>query len=145
MATHTVAPNMARLIAGQVLDPGLKHGAVRCFIDSFGFAGQAIGSTIRVATLPRGARFLYGISSGSVPTGAGGTIAIGSAIAPGVASVPEKYRAAAAHTNLGAALFGVHAMVGARLELAEDVIVTVGGAVLPASGSLTVIVFYTFD
>jgi len=119
--------------------PGFVHGQVRCFVEEITLASQAIGDTIEVAKLPKCSVVLYGLLNSSVTLGI-------STIEIGVTGSAGKYKAAGTFTTPNApTLFGANAAVGEALATAETVIVTIGAANLPASGTLRVTVFYAVD
>lgn len=116
------------------------HGRVRVFNEKVTLAAQASGDTIEVGKLPKGARPLFGILLASATLGASATIAIG------VSGTPAKYRAAAVFTSADTpTLFGVATNNGDALAAEEIVIITVGVAALPGSGTLRVMIFYVTD
>jgi hypothetical protein len=118
---------------------GDVHGRVRCFNEKVTLAAQPTSDIIEVARLPKGARVLYGILAASVSLGS-------STLAIGVAGTATKYRAAAVFTAVDTpTLFGPAANIGEPLAAEEIVIVTIGAAALPASGTLRVLIFYTLD
>lgn len=115
------------------------HARVRVFNEKVALAAQASGDTIEVAKLPKGARVHFGILNS--------TVSLGSAtVAVGVTGTAGKYRAAATFTATDSpTLFGVTANVGEALANEEIVILTIGTASLPGSGTLRVQIFYSLD
>lgn len=111
------------------------YGArVKAFRATVTFAAQTITDTIQLFALPSGMTFLRGTAYVSVSTGTA-TVAIGNAGTTG------KYRAAGAITVVDTPQdFGLTAIVGAvSASTAEEiVIVTIGTASLPASGTMVI-------
>jgi len=129
----------ARLNAGTTPAPGFVDGAVRVFNEEIALASQPTTDVIEVARLPKGAIPLFGVIETDTSLGTA-TVAIG------VAGTTAKYRAAATFTAIDApALFGAGAGIGGALADEETVIVTIGTAALPATGTLRVMFFYAFD
>lgn len=121
--------------------PSAHGGIVRCMTDTITYASQASGSTIVFGGgyLPVGARVLYGTLTTSVSTGSA-TVSIG------ISGATAKYKALAAYTTADVPLvFGVAGGLDTALTAAEQIIATTGGASLPASGTLTVSIFYVVD
>lgn len=121
--------------------PGAHGGVVRCLTDTLTYASQASGSTLVFGGgyLPVGARVLYGTLTTSASTGS-------ATVSVGIAGSTAKYKALAAYTTADVPLvFGVAAGLDTALTAAEQIIVTTGGASLPASGTLTVSLFYVVD
>ena len=120
------------------LDGGVHGGRIRRFRASFTMAAQASGDTITLAVVPAGYRFAYGIINASATMGGTATVAIGTASSSG------KYRAAAVFTAAAPTLFGVNtAADDDALTDAETVILTVGAASLPGSGTAYVDLYYS--
>lgn len=103
-------------------------------------ATQTTSDTIAVGNLPAGAVFAYGMLTSTVSLSTA-TVAIG------IAGTTGKYRAAATFTATDTpTLFGTAAQVSASdagLSAEEAVIVTIGTASLPASGTLVVDLYYS--
>lgn len=135
---NTLAEQMTLLAAGTTPAPGFVGGTVRVFNEQITLAAQADTDTIEVGKLPKGAIPLYGVIVSSVSL-ATSTVAIG------ITGTAGKYRAALVLTALTPEVFGVSGGVGDALAAEETVIVTVGTAALPASGTVRVMLFYTFD
>ena len=135
---NTRGTQMTRLDTGTPPDPGFVDGSVRVFNEEITLAAQAIGDTIEVARLPKGAVPLYGVI---VPD----TSLATAEIAIGVSGTAGKYRTSATLTATTPELFGVTGGVGGALTAEETVIATVGVAALPASGTLRVMFFYSFN
>ena len=97
--------------------------------------------TLVVGNLPAGATFAFGVLTASATMGASATLAIGTSGSTG------KYRTAATFTTADTpTMFGNTAAVGAAdpaLSAEEQVIVTVGTASLPTSGTLVVDMYYS--
>lgn len=107
---------------------------------TFTFASQTTSDTLVVGNLPAGATFAFGLINVSASTSTA-TVAIG------IAGTTGKYRAAAAQTTTDTpTLFGPAAIVGAAdpaLAAEEQVIVTIGTASLPASGTMVIDLYYS--
>lgn len=135
------ATQMAKLTSFPIDYPEVADvgGRLRIFNEKVTLAGQTTADTIQVAKLPRGARVLFGILVSTVSLGS-------STIAIGVGGTPGKYRAAGAFASADTpTFFGVAANVGEAVASEETVIVTIGAATLPGSGTLRVMMVYTVD
>lgn len=129
----------ALLAEGATPDPGFLNGTVRVSVDSITYAAQASGSTLTLGKLPKGAVVLGGALITSVTTDT-------ATLAVGVSGTAAKYKAAAAVTTADVPqLFGKAAALGAALTAEETIIVTTGAAALPASGTLTCVIFFAAD
>lgn len=130
-------PTTAPFVNPSVLPSGVNIGGrVRVHKATITMASQASGDTILIATPKRGDMFLYGILAATATLGASATIAIGTSASTG------KYRAAAVFTAVETpTLFG---LVAAETALTADefVIITIGVAALPSSGTFTVKMFF---
>lgn len=131
--------------AGKVLQgtgtpaPGFANGTVRNFTDVLTYASQASGDTIHVGYLPKGAVVHRIVLTTDTSTGSA-TIAIG------IAGTTAKYKAAAAFTATDTpTAFGKAAALGVALTAEEDIIITTGGASLPASGVMVIAIFYSVN
>lgn len=120
--------------------PETGGARVRELRDVITFASQASGDTIVVGgkKLPIGATVLYGFINTDTST-ATATLAVG------ISGSTAKYKAAGAVTTTNAPqLFGV--VAGAIATTTEEqIIVTVGTAALPSSGTAQIHLFYTVD
>jgi hypothetical protein len=115
------------------------HGRVRVFNEKVVLAAQPTSDIVEVARLPKGARVLYGIVNSTVSLGS-------STLAIGIAGNTGKYRTGAVFTATDTpTLFTPAAVAGEALTAEEIVILTIGAAALPASGTLRVMLFYTLD
>lgn len=135
------AAQMAKLASFPIDYPEVADvgGRLRIFNEKVALASQTTSDTIQVARLPKGARVLFGILVSSISLGS-------STVAIGVTGTVGKYRAAATFTAVDVpTLFGVTANVGEPLANEETVIITIGAATLPASGTLRVMMVYTVD
>lgn len=107
---------------------------------SFVFNTQTTSDTLVVGNLPAGATFAFGLINTDTSTST-------ATLALGIAGSTAKYAAAAAYTTTNVpVLVGKQAVEGAAdpaLTAEEQVIVTIGTASLPASGNLTVDLFYS--
>lgn len=120
--------------------PETHGGRVRVLSDTLTYASQASGSTLVFGGgyLPKGARVLYGVLTTSASTGS-------ATVSVGIAGSTAKYKALAAYTTADVPLiFGVTAGL-TNTTADEQIIVTTGGAALPASGTLVVSLFYVVD
>jgi hypothetical protein len=135
------ATQMAKLTSFPIDYPEVADvgGRLRIFNEKVTLASQTTADTVQVANLPRGARVLFGILVSTVSLGS-------STIAIGVSGTAGKYRTAGAFTTVDApTLFGAAASVGEPLATEEMVIITIGAATLPSSGTLRVMMIYTVD
>lgn len=114
------------------------YGArLKRFRASITLASQASTDTVVLADLPAGFTFAYGVLTSSVTLGS-------STVAVGNATTPAKYKAAAVFTAVdtptmfGTAIAGAAQAAGTATE---RVILTVGAAALPASGTLVVDIY----
>jgi hypothetical protein len=120
-------------------DPGFVDGGVLVFNEEIILSSQTTTDTIEVARLPKGAIPLLGVIETDTSLGTA-TIAIGTSVAAG------KYRAAATFTVVNTpTLFGVGSAIGEATADEEIVIVSIGAASLPATGTLRVLFFYTVN
>lgn len=101
-------------------------------------ASQASADTVVLAQIPAGFAFSYGVITSSVSLGTA-TVAVGNAAAAG------KYRTAAVFTATDTPTpFGNTAAVAGQPSTAqEQVILTVGTAALPSSGTLVVDLYFS--
>lgn len=137
---NTFAPEVAGLgtTPTSQANGGVQGGRLRRFRATVPFASQASGDTITLATVPAGYTFAFGMVNASATFGASATIAIGTADSAG------KYRAAATHTTTVPTLFGLYtAADDVPLTAPETVIMTVGVAALPSSGSAVVDLYFS--
>lgn len=115
------------------------HGRVRVFNETVTLASQTTSDTIEIASLPKGARVLYGVLTTDTSLGS-------STVAIGIAGTTGKYRAAATFTAANTpTLFGVTAGIGNGLANDEIVFITIAAATMPSSGTLRVMIFYSLD
>lgn len=114
-------------------------GQLRVLSDVVTYASQASGDIIVVGggKLPVGAKVLYGALTTSTSTST-------ATLSVGISGTATKYKTAAAVTTTDVPqLFGVVSGKSAVLTAEEQIILTVGTAALPASGTLLVEIFYT--
>ena len=140
MAT-TNAKQMAVLAqVPQALAAGADVGGkLRVFNEKVTYAGQAAADIINVGKLPVGARPLFFVFTTDTST-ATATLALG------ITGSTSKYKAAAALTATDTpTIYGVTAGIGEALTAAEDLILTVGTAALPASGTLRIMAVYSVN
>lgn len=120
--------------------PGsVQGGRFRRWRSTIPLASQPSADTVVLANIPAGHTFAFGVITGSVSLGT-------STAAIGVAGAATKYRGAAVNTGVDApALFGTAA--GAAMDplgaSGEQVLLTIGAAALPASGTLVVDLYYS--
>ena len=137
---NTFAPEVAGLgtVPTTQAYGGVQGGRLRRYRATVPFAAQASGDTITLAVIPAGHTFAFGVVNATATFGASATVAIGTAASAG------KYRAAAVHTAVVPTMFGVPAAADdAPLSAAETVIMTVGVAALPGSGSAVVDLYFS--
>lgn len=137
---NTYAPEVAGLgtLPTGKANGGVQGGRLRRFRASLTFASQASGDTITLANVPAGHTFAFGVVNAGASFGASATIAIGTAASAG------KYRAAAVQTTTGPVMFGLNtAADDVPLTADETVIMTVGVAALPGSGSAVVDLYFS--
>lgn len=119
---------------------GAKWGArMRRYRATITLAGQANGDDIVLFRVPAGSVFAYGVLNSSATLGASATVAIG------VSGTTAKYRAAAVFQTPNApTLFGLNSAVDDdALTADEDVLLTIGAAALPGSGTLIVDMYFS--
>lgn len=116
----------------------VQGGRIRRFRATVELASQANGDTVTLAKVPAGYAFSYGVITTSATLGS-------ATVAVGVDGTAAKYKAAATFTNTDTpTLFGkATAIADDPLTDGEDVLLTVGTAALPGSGTLVVDLFYS--
>lgn len=123
-------------------NPSAKGGRVRVASATLTYASQAAGAQTfdSALTLPVGATVVGGVISTSVTTGS-------ATVALGITGSTAKYKAAAAVTATASAEIAIPhaALLATALTAEENVFVTTASAALPASGTLTVILYYVVD
>ena len=120
-------------------DGGVMGGRVRRFRATITLAAQASGDDVVLAKVPAGHSFMFGVISSTV-TLATATVAVG------ITGTTAKFKAAAVFTATDTpTFFGKTAAVatGNKLTAEETVLLTVGTASLPASGTLVVDMYYS--
>ena len=132
---NTTARNPAVNTPLAQLDGAYQGGHVRVYREIITLAAQTTADTIVVAYPSKGEQFLYGVLKGSVSLGS-------STIAIGVTGTTGKYRASGTHTPTVPTFFGEDAALSAKLTTDEEVFITIGTAALPASGTLTVDLYF---
>jgi hypothetical protein len=131
-AGYTASPPV--LASGNVVG-----GRVRRIRGTITLNSQTTSQTILVGRIPAASHFAYGVLTSSASLGT-------STIAIGVAGATGRYRAAATFTAVDTpTLFGPAAAVGsaAGVTAEETIIITIGTASLPASGTLIVDLYVT--
>lgn len=117
---------------------GLVGGRLRRYRASITFAAQASGDDIVLFKVPAGSVFAFGMINASATFGASATIAIG------ISGNTGKYRTAATHTATVPTLFGLYTAADDSATTAEEtVLLTVGTAALPGSGSAVVDMYFS--
>lgn len=119
------------------VDGSIHGGRLRRFRATFTMASQASADDIVLARVPAGYRFAFGIINASATMGASATVAIGTTGATG------KYRAAAVFTAAAPTLFAASTANDAALTAEELVLLTIGVAALPASGTVSVDLYFS--
>ncbi len=101
-------------------------------------AGQGSGDDVVLFRVPAGSVFAYGVLNASASLGT-------STIAVGVSGTTNRYKNAATFTAVNTpTLFGKTAEVsGAALAADTDVLLTIGAAALPGSGTLVVDMYFS--
>lgn len=131
MATHQ-SKEYKKVKDGKILTANEVGAKLYRFKATIALAAQAADDVIELFKVPAGLSFVTGIlnSSASLATA---TVKIGTA------SDDDKYRASATHTATAPTLFGAQAgFVEGGNTTEEVVLLTVGTAALPASGTLVV-------
>lgn len=131
MATHQ-SKEYKKIVDGKLLTENEVGAKLRRFKATIALAAQASGDVIELFKVPAGYSFVTGIlnSSASLSTA---TIEIGTA------EDDDKYRASAVHTATTPTLFGAQTgFVEGGNTTEELVLLTVGTAALPATGTLVV-------
>ena len=120
---------------GELPKATLTNGRVRLRRATITMASQAINDTIVLCNAEKGEVFAYGMINISATAGS-------STIEVGTSADTDKYRAAATKTTTAPELFGKVASQVA-LTTNEKIIATVKAAALPASGTLTIDMYFT--
>ena len=111
-------------------------GKLRVLIEVFNFAGEATGSHPIGAPLPAGAVPVLGFLVTSASTGSS-TLAIGNR------DNASRYRAGTILSQIDTpVLFGQGLVLGSATAAAEQLMLTVGSAALPAAGRLVIMLLY---
>lgn len=137
--------NASSAAAGVTTAPGyipsaLLSGKVRCALAEFTCATDGTGTYTVPIVLPRGARVVCAFMNASATMGASAQIALG------ISGATGKYRAAATYTSADTlSLFALNAATGAVLTAAEQILMTVSVAALPASGRLLIGFLYVIE
>jgi hypothetical protein len=120
--------------------PGFVHGTSVAWSEQIVLgAANAIGDTIVVGLVPKGAQFM------------GGTVTVDtslstSTISLGTASSAAKYMALTAFTTVDVPVnFGKTAAQGTTLTANDTVILTIAALALPAAGNIKILLEYCFD
>lgn len=128
-------------ISGQSTTPttkangGVVGGRLRRYRATITMASQASGDTVVLTKLPAGSVFAFGVVNASATLGSA-TIAVGNSTTAG------KYKAAATFTAAAPTMFGLYSAADdSALTAEEEVIMTIGTAALPSSGTLVVDLF----
>lgn len=130
------ATNAPLIAAGTPISAAKDGGKVRINTEVFTLATDVAAAYDVGAVIPIGAEILGIRLMSSVSLGS-------STIALGIAGTAAKYRAAATFTSVDTWVeAGSAAVLGVPLTAAEQLILTVAAASLPASGRLLIEVFY---
>lgn len=131
MAT-TQSKEYKEIVDGKIITAGEVNAKLRRFKATITLAAQASGDIIELFEVPAGYSFVTGILNASASLST-------STVKIGTADDDDKYRADATHTATTPTLFGAQAgFVSGGNTADEKVILTVGTAALPASGTLVV-------
>ncbi len=131
MAT-TQSKEYKDVVDGKILTANEVNAKLYRFKATIELAAQASGDVVELFKVPAGMSFVTGILNASASL-ATSTIKIGTA------DDDDKYRASATHTATAPTLFGAQAgFVEGGNTTEEVVLLTVGTAALPASGTLVV-------
>ena len=112
------------------------HGRLRVFKDEYEAAGEAIGSTITIARLPRGA-VVYDVTLHYDALGTSSTLAVGDA------ADADRYIVASASASAGKKILGAIAGFAFEQTAETDVMITTAGAAI--TGTIKSAVYYTVD
>lgn len=139
--TQWYSNELAGIDSTPVVKPSATQGygaRVKRFTATIALASQASGDTVVLADVPAGFKFAYGVLNTDTSLGTA-TIEIGDA------SSAASYLAAETFTSTNTpTLFGKVAEVSAAASAASDrLILTVGTAALPASGTLVVDLYFS--
>lgn len=117
----------------QMANGAVVGGRLRRYRATIALAGQVPGDTIVLNKLPAGSAFSHGMLTSSASLGS-------ATVAVGIAGDAGKYRAAAVFTaaDTPTAFGKASAVDDEPLAADETVILTIGAAALPASGTLVV-------
>lgn len=141
---QTAGPNMTIITAAnptQQAEAQAITGRVRCFTEIVTYTTNASGDTILVGQIPAGATF-EGLAITTDTSTSSGTLAFGDGTTAG------KFAAAAALTATNTpTLRGTAATLGVIINAnaPTNIVITVGTASLPASGTLVVQTYYKLD
>jgi hypothetical protein len=132
---ETYSNEQATINSGNKVDSVLFNGRVRLRRATITLASQAINDTIVLCDGKRGEVFVYGVINISGSAGS-------STIEIGTSDDTDKYRAAATKTSTAPELFG---KVASQVQLTADekIIATIKAAALPASGTLTIDMYFS--
>ena len=120
-------------------DGSLLGGRVRAHTEIITMASQATSNTIPLAKVDKGQAFLLGVHHASATLGS-------STVAVGITGSTAKYKAAGTFTSTDTpTLWGKTATIGVKLTAAELVILTIGAAALPSSGTYVVTTLWSFN
>ena len=123
------------------VSPARHGGKVRVLSDVVTYATQTTSDTIVVGggRLPIGAQVLYVLMTTDTTTGS-------ATLALGITGTVAKYKAAGAITTTNVPqIFCPAAAQLTAITTEEQLFLTIAGASLPGSGTLTVQVFYSLD
>ena len=124
---------------GNLIPSIYAHGRVRILSDIITLKSQASGDTILIGPpLPRGTRLIIGMLLASRSLGSA-TIKIGTQ------DDPDDYRSAQTLTNTNPSWFALLTDDTTSLTKSQQIILTIGNAAFPNSGTLLVNLLYTTD
>lgn len=134
----TEAQPALNTIPARRADGSVWTAKLRRFRATVALSGQASGDDVVLFRVPAGSVFAYGVLNTSASLGT-------STIAVGVSGTTNQYKNAAIFTAVNTpTLFGKTAEVsGAGLTADTDVLLTVGTAALPGSGTLVVDMYFS--
>lgn len=134
----TEAQPALNTVPARRVDGSVWTARLRRFRATITLGGQGSGDDVVLFRVPAGSVFAYGVLNTSTSLGT-------STVAIGVAGTTNKYRNAAIFTAANSpTLFGKTAEVsGAALAADTDVLLTIGAAALPGSGTLVVDMYFS--
>lgn len=134
----TEAQPALNTVPARRVDGSVWTARLRRFRATITLGGQASGDDVVLFRVPAGSVFAHGVLNTSASLGT-------STVAIGVGGTTNKYKNAATFTAANTpTLFGKTAEVsGAALTSETDVLLTIGAAALPGSGTLVVDMYFS--